>query len=787
MKRSIFLTAFLFAAISFADVVLVSLGKPTNDSIFNASAWTETRSGFQGTGADNAINSNKLFKSNEFIISAKLSVHTLNGCAPRFIVGDVNCGFDGGDGSFFIEYTNGKPTTFPKSVSPIEAGKPFAVTIQCKDGRLKYYVNNILIGEFTYALGKDISVAFNPWRATAVLLDFRVNGTVNGTYTPPRRKECCAGLISIHSNNPIAIPVRLPEGKYIAVFREGISKLAQCYADCDSPTTISFPAGILKEIYLKSQSPFNVRAVDALLYSYPYKPGDPCHEFAMTLHDPQAEITPATGKVVYNNGIGAFVVGGENVGTFSGTLGSMGSHTANYDLGRFSNAGIDGSIVLISAFPFMDKDANLDVASFLKNMESKFQAVLAYNPNAYFKVYFDLCMPQEWCKAHPDELIKLDNGKTTLRNAPMKGLQPSYASQLWRKQMGKVLAQCINVFQTSTFADRLPYIRLCYANCGEWNHWGYHEGAFVDFSKPMQRAFSEYLREKYGSVAKLRKEWGRKDITFDDVLVPDRECRLKGGGFIRANGPEGMPAVDYYTFFQKMAAETIMHFAHIAKEASSRRMIVGSYYGYYYGHYGLNPFHFQDSGNYGLSYILKSPDMDFVGGPYPYDNRCIHQRINGVTSSIRLHGKLWESENDERTHYSGDEQKIYGTTKDLQETVAICKRNYMMNLEAGTCMYYYDFIRNWYRDNMDVIATMKRLDVAVRKSDMKSHAKVAFILSEKSIPFYSSQSPRDGALIQTNHFFQHELPFLGLPAEFFLMSDIKNIDFSQFKVVVFPN
>ncbi|MBQ7650935.1 MAG: family 14 glycosylhydrolase, partial [Victivallales bacterium] len=787
MKHILLLIALICGTIASADNAIVQGGVPSEDCLFNASVWLKSQNGIRGCGADSPVCSSKLFSPDELVITATLLVDELNGCAPRFTVGDVNCGFDGGNGDFFIEQLHGRPRSFPKSISLIEAGKPFTVAIYCKDGRLKYHVNSVFVGEFTYAMGKGLSVTFNPWRATATLIEFHVFGKENGDYIPPKKRERCADLVSIHGNATVTIPMRLPNAKYIAVLREGADTLAKCYADCDGASRVSFPAGVLKDAYSKSKSKFNVRPVDVSLYAYPYTENAPSHDFVFMLHDPLTKTTPATGNVTYRNGIGAFIINGEDVGTFSGTLASMGSHSADYDLGRFSNAGIDGSIVLISAFPFMDKDANLDADAFRRNIESKFAGILAYNPNAYFKVYFDLCMPQAWCKAHPEELIKLDNGKMTLRNAPMKGLQPSYASQLWRDQMGKVLAECIGIFQSCPFADRLPYLRLCYANCGEWNHWGYHEGAFVDFSKPMQRAFSVFLKEKYGSVGKLRKEWGTKEISFDDSLIPNRESRLKGGDYLRANGPEGMPSVDYYTFFQKMAAETITHFAHIAKEASSRKMVVGSYYGYYYGHYGLNPFHFQDSGNYGLSYILKSPDMDFVGGPYPYEGRCIHQRINGVASSIRLHGKLWESENDERTHYSGEQEKIYGTTKDLQETIAICKRNYMMNLEAGSCMYYYDFIRNWYRDNMDVIATMKKLDRAVRKFDMKSQARVAFLLSEKSIPFYSSQAVKDGAIMQAHHFFQYELPFLGMPTEFFLMSDLKNIDFSQFRVIVFPN
>ena len=362
MKHIILSIAILVASFAFADTSIVAGGKPTDNCLFNASAWKETAEGLHGAGPDNPVCSTKVFESNELVISATLYVESFNGCAPRFTVGDVNCGFDGGSGDYFIEQLNGSPHIFSKTIAPIEAKKPFTVTINCNSGRLKYHVNGTLVGEFVYSQGKQLSVTFNPWRATATLQEFSVIGKENGSYVPPKRKERCAELVSIHGNSQVDIPIRLPQGRYFAQICEGDSVLSECDVECDGASKITFPNGVLKGAYAKSRAAFNVRPLDVFLYKS--KIASNRHEFVMMLHDPQAQIVPAKGELKYRNGIGAFVINGVDVGTFSGTLGNMGTQAAGYDLGRFSDAGIDGVIVLISAFQFMDKDAKLDTAAF---------------------------------------------------------------------------------------------------------------------------------------------------------------------------------------------------------------------------------------------------------------------------------------------------------------------------------------------------------------------------------------------------------------------------------------
>ena len=192
MKHAIFAMTLACAAIALADTVIIENGKPTNACFCNQSAWTATENGLRGTGSDCPIFSWKTFDAGELEISARLSLERLNGCAPRFTIGDVNCGIDGGTGTCFIERQYDKPKLLQDSAAKIEAGKPFTVLIQCKGGNLRFNINGVFIGDFKYPQAKELSISFNPWRATATLQDFRVRGTENGLYSPPRRNEFCA-------------------------------------------------------------------------------------------------------------------------------------------------------------------------------------------------------------------------------------------------------------------------------------------------------------------------------------------------------------------------------------------------------------------------------------------------------------------------------------------------------------------------------------------------------------------------------------------------------------------
>jgi len=250
------------------------------------------------------------------------------------------------------------------------------------------------------------------------------------------------------------------------------------------------------------------------------------------------------------------------------------------------------------------------------------------------------------------------------------------------------------------------------------------------------------------------------------------------------------PSVDYYAFFQECAVETIEHFAKIAKEASGNRLLVGSYYGYYHGHYYANPYHFQDSGHYATWRMLQSPYIDFFGGPAPYIRRDIMLYPNGLTASIALHGKLWICEEDTRTHRSVSKATPHiGITEISQsETIAVMLRDYIAMTSRQTTAYLYDFISGWYRDEptMDTIRRIHQLDEArlTMKGTLPSVAEVAIIYSEAFIPFAAS---RHAAAMVGEKFGPSSMDYWGVPVDDYLESDLETIDFSRYKVVIFAN
>ncbi|MCI5779842.1 MAG: hypothetical protein MR051_08550 [Lentisphaeria bacterium] len=783
----------LFAAgtlLAAAQHVIVRDGGATSEAFRNPNGWTATAGGLTGSGAGNPLWARRTFAPGEFTVTAELSIAAWCGGAPRITIGPVNCGFDGGAShEFFVETDQRVAKKLGKGSDFITPGQWFTLTIRGKNGQLTYAVNGRTLGEYDYPVSAPLTVGVNPWRATLTVKNLTIDATPAGTLGDVMPVPVCNRLLGIDRDGECALPLaNFAPGSYPARLEstDGKKLVPETSVTIDGDRIAVIPKSALADAYARLGGELNTRVV-LLRISVPGS--DWSYRCRLVLTDPAKPAKPAEGRVVYRNGRGSFVVNGQEVGSFAGSSGLCVGRLATESLTRFGKAGVDGVVFYDSVGDFMDEKGGLDRERYARNLREKMTAIVGRNPNAHFKIFYHLYMPPAWCKAHPEESIRLDNGVETLANTPGKSLQPSYASALWRKQMGDVLAESVRIMRESPFADRIPYIRLCYGNCGEWNNFGYAEQAYVDVSKPMQRAFAGYLREKYRTAEALQKAWDRPDVTFDaDDLVPTRENRWKGGDFVRANGAEGMPTVDYYEFFQKFAAETVIHFARIIKQASQGKMLAGAYFGYYFGHYGLNPFHFQDCGQYGVPYLLAAPEVDFYGGPYPYHLRRKSMTVNGVTGSLKLAGKIWESEHDERTHHSGERNKVNGTTDNLAESIAVGKRDIMLNLAAGSSFYYYDFVYDWYRDPeyMEMVAKMREIDTALRSREWKNPAKLAIIVSEKTVPYFTSRN--DNKIIrQLNNFFNKELPFIGMPYDLFLTSDLGKIDFAQYDAVLFPN
>ena len=742
MTKKLLLIGVLTALTALARAgAVVSTGAPTEEAFADPDFWKAGGGELVGRGG-NLLYSRLLYPA-DVTVEAELSLDKMAGTAASLSVQGVNWGFDGGrDRAPFVESPLGSKSLAGSGIR-LAPGRFFKVRVESRGGRQRCLIDGeVLAGDVPVPQKSREAgaVYLRPHRAVMRVREFRATGRAGGVLPKALETPIHGRTFALGGT----FEWRIPRGNFTAgesvelVVAAG-KKFVKCRATAAAPDRLTVPADALNEAYELAGGKFNARRLELRLAGKGAK-------LLLVVTNPAVKIDFMRGRIVRHGDRTRISCDGEAEGTFVGYEGQHGDVTAVDDARNFENIGIHDAVVLLNPFFDMDADGNFDAAAFLAKFDSAAAKLIACDPRVRFKLYIHTYMPPDWCRRHPEELIVLDNGADTLHGTPERVRQPSLASEVWKTRMGEVLYRCVAELRRSPFADRIGYCRVRGGNSGEWNHYGYHEKAFVDMSEPMRRAFSKYLKRRYGTAEKLKKAWENPGIDFDSPeLLPTREARLAGGPVYRDAGGKGRQCVDYYEFFQELTARTIIHFAAIVKRASGGRLITAAYYGYYFGHYGNSPYHFQDSGHYGVRHILNSPDVDVCGGPYIYPGRRFIAEVNGISGSYVLHGKLWESEEDLRTSRSGPAEKRYGAHDDPLESAALIKRDYMLNLSRKSALYFYDFGKDWYGDP-EFVKTVKRLlaiDAAFFSLPPRSVPEVGVIFDEALVPRLTNRSPSE--------------------------------------------
>jgi len=757
--------------------------------------------GFSAEGVGTLVMSKHLFAPDRVTVKAVLQLATIDqGTAAGIVIGDLRFGFDCREKKLFIENSSGGDMTPLGSTADfVSPGKWLEFTATVADGQITFAIDGRTVCTRPFEADGNIYCSLRPHRNRMLVREFSVIGTQMGLNRS--LQEMASGLKLLTPIYPVPADIQadmqleisadsgLAAGKYQLIMSpidqpEATATLETTVAPAAKGVTMTLPAAALAEAWKKSQLPNNARPIQLQFHA----DGKNIYETRLLLINRQEKADFPESKVAKVGGTPSFVIDGVPMGTMT-SVESSDFDTLQHrsrTVRDFASAGVRGNLLWVEPGKF-SKDGQLDDDAFLSRLYAALNRIICDHPDAVIDLHWKLYAPEEWSKLYPEEMIKLDNGIQTLAQTPGHKLQPSYASLKWREKMSEHLCSALTKLRQSPFADRIAILRLCYANCGEWNHWGAHEQAFVDYSLPMQRAFGQWLKKTYGNVTALRRAWNNEMVTFESTnLVPGRAARMAEPGLLR-HQPQDRPVIDYYRFFQLYTVETIEFFAIAAKQASDSRLLVGAYYNYYNGHYNSGPYHFQDSGSYALRRYLDSPYLDFLGGPYAYEGRRLENDVNGVTASVALHNKVWESENDQRTQRSGANEKIYGAPDTLAESIAIAKRDFMINLERQASYYYFDFLQEWYRDlkYMAAVTRLKQIDNMALRTGRGSRAQIACILSDEVIPYIGNQPQI--ALSKLRNGIRGWFNRIGAPIDYYVDGDLDLINFAPYKVVIFAN
>ena len=424
--------------------------------------------------------------------------------------------------------------------------------------------------------------------------------------------------------------------------------------------------------------------------------------------------------------------------------------------------------------------------------------VIDANPNAKILLRLHVNPPYWWMKDNMEETVTyngeygIDDGEQNVRliaNDSVGHMRVSLASEKWMREAGECVKVFLDALEGTPEGEALFAVQIACGTCGEWHNWGFED------SVPAQKAYRRRLKEKFKTVEALREYYGDPDVTFENAEYILNFNGIENDGTFRALDSK---RVAYESFCSHLlnAADAIVYFCKLVKENSKTQRLAGAFYGYLYG-----------TGN-ALKGAHMYPDIlfknreyiDFLCGPAPYsDNRKIEYppSLRGILESCRLNGVLWLTEMDQAPE--GTANIRYGDPKRIDESIAILRRNILLNLVKGQGAWYYDhrtvpgktgdgagssiFHKYGWWERPEFLAEIKKLQnlaCKMQSTVYKPAADVLLVLDEKA---------RYIQMQCTGNDYRSYCAVAGTKAMFdcIFMGDLEKAELERYKCVVFMN
>jgi hypothetical protein len=424
------------------------------------------------------------------------------------------------------------------------------------------------------------------------------------------------------------------------------------------------------------------------------------------------------------------------------------------------------------------------------SVDSQVDAILAGHPEALILPRVNVEPPQWWIERHPIERMRHYNSATrefTDSNSV------SLASLLWWSEFGTALNEFVRHCEARHDNRVIGY----HVAGGAANEWSYSWGQTLsDYGAPQHAAYRLWLCARYAyDTATLRAAWKDTAITFDSVTVPADRMRCPQDLSLLDPASERR-IIDYLAFHSELAAEAALHFCAIVKRTLAdlgRRKVCGVFYGYHFWDV-CRPAWFHNSGHHALSRLLESPDVDFICAPYTYQERHAGGYYVSQTApaSIRLHGKLFYSEDDTSTFLTPPETTDWVIhCPDRETTVNVLRRSVVGALADGGSLWWMDMLgQGWYRDAelLTELGRLRRLADEHLQGDRRTLAQIAVIVSKESAAYFRQDDALTDALLGRQI---SELAHAGAPFDTYLASDLERV-FSEpwsstYRLVIFAD
>lgn len=370
-----------------------------------------------------------------------------------------------------------------------------------------------------------------------------------------------------------------------------------------------------------------------------------------------------------------------------------------------------------------DDEENPDFSGFDADIEN----LLSVCPNAMVFPRVNVNPSWEWEKNHPDEVCD----KSLPPRDPNR-LRICIASDVWAETVKSQLEQFIRHIESMPYADHIIGYQLAGGGTDEW-----------------------FPLDGRGSR-------GRRSLEKFEAHRRETGC------------PDN--AEEYFRFMARVNAERILEFAKHVKHVTEGRLVVGAFYGY-----TIATPH-RDSLHHCFQPVLESPYVDFICSPISYATGRkvgVDHSYQLAFHSVRLHGKLFFSETDIRSHLTRplNDSEYYNKPiwygPPYEETIELLKMHFARPFINRHFLWWFDMWAGWYHDDryMSFMKKALQLRKELENIPVEDIADVAVFWDENAAPCVAdSIIMRDVCIMICK-----ALGYVGAPYDLYLASDFEKV------------
>lgn len=436
------------------------------------------------------------------------------------------------------------------------------------------------------------------------------------------------------------------------------------------------------------------------------------------------------------------------------------------------------------------------------------RGVLDACPGAAVVVRLHVNAPGWWNRRYPEECVQFADGPTEERPEGLpfnhedgdteRGVRASLASERWRAEAGARAAEFCRRLAGTREGRAVIGVHVAGGVYGEWHPWGFVKYE-PDVSAPMQRAFRQWLRDKYSSDDNLQRAWNDPSATLGTATVPDnaaRQCCSDTNTIFRDPARERR-LLDFYACQQAVVADDIEFFCRTVKENWPRPLIVGVFFGYV--QFGLCRHAL--GGHLEAERLLDSPWIDYFAGPPSYLPESRKAGGSGLqrapVRSVLLHGKLWFDEVD-NGYLQDKREQDFVRSRPLGDSayLPVLQRSLWLPLVQGCGLWLYDFgpRRNagWWDSPLyraEIRRTReffeKQLSESFQFSESSPAADVLVVWDTES--FYHVENRWTRTCERGLDAAAEDLQRSGVASDHIYGFDLSKIDLQSYRAVVFMN